>query len=134
MSQENVETVERALDLFASEGPRAGFDAGLLAEDAEWRPVIELTGNQTFVGADGFETFLSEWTQEFDDWGLETLALIDGGDVVVAYQRQRAHGKRSGTFVEQNFAAVFRLSGGIITQLETYLSKEEALQAAGLSE
>ena len=133
MSQENVEIVRRALEVFQRENTAGSF-AGLLAEDFELQPAFEVAGGDSFIGGDGFTRFMSQWTESFDDWAFETLELFDAGDNVVARIRQRARGKASGTPVDLVFGMVFRLRAHLIARMELYITEAEAFKAAGLAE
>jgi len=133
VSRENVAIVRRAIDAFASAGTSAPIQ-GLVAEDVEWRPAFEVAGGTTYVGREGSERFMKEWTEDFDDWTLETEDLLDAGEAVVARLRQTARGKGSGASVELRFGAVFRLRDARIARIELYMTVAEALEAVGLRE
>ena len=132
MSQEDVEIVRRAVEVFARDGTRGSFQ-GLVAEDVELHPAFEVTGGTSFVGGEGFARFMRHWTEDFDDWKLEVDELRDAGEAaVVARMRQSARGRVSGTPVELRYAMVFRLRGRQIVGMEVYMTDAEALKAVGL--
>ena len=134
MSQENVEIVRRAVEVFARYGTGGSFE-GLIAEDVELRPAFEVTGGANFVGGQGFARFMRLWTEDFDDWKLEVDELRDAGEAaVVARMRQSARGKVSGTPVELRYGMVFRLQDRQIVGMEVYMTDAEALKAVGLDE
>ena len=131
MSRENVEVVRRAIAAFASEGTSAPLE-GLVAEDVELRPAFEVVGGTVYVGREGTERFMREWTEAFDDWTFEAEELFEAGDAVAARMRQSARGKGSGAPVGLEFGAVFRLRDGLIVRIELYMTSADALEAAGL--
>jgi ketosteroid isomerase-like protein len=84
-------------------------------------------------GLDETERALESWRRTFDEWRVEMDETIDGGDQVVLIQRQFGTGKESGVPVEFPSAGVYTLRGGKIVRVEYFLTREEALEAAGLS-
>jgi ketosteroid isomerase-like protein len=71
------------------------------------------------------------------DWNVhndirEIAELGDDGVFLVVDVRGRGRG--SGVDVEGTFAWLYRLREGNITRMDGYLSREEALEAAGLRE
>jgi ketosteroid isomerase-like protein len=57
-----------------------------------------------------------------------------GDDGVLAVFVLRGRGRASGVDVEMTNAYLYRLREGKITRMDGYLSREEALEAAGLAE
>jgi ketosteroid isomerase-like protein len=68
------------------------------------------------------------------DWQIEASELIDAGDQVVAVIRQRGRGAASGADVELEAAQLITVREGKAARIVTYLTRAEALEAAGLSE
>jgi ketosteroid isomerase-like protein len=146
MSQENVEIVRRALEI-SREGIRRrdfgaafdqGVDEGLIAPDLEWgggrRAAVGVAGLGDVVGREGIVGFMDRWTEDFDDFAVETEEVIDAGnDQVVAITRQHGTGKGSGAPVEMHPGMLFTLQGGRIVRLTIYIESAKALKAAGLS-
>jgi ketosteroid isomerase-like protein len=132
MSQENVEVVRRTLEVFGREGSAGSF-AGLLTDDLKVQPAFEVTGGESFVGADGFMLFMGQ-CEAFDAWAFEVVEILDADDKVVARLRQTARGKASGTPVELPFGVVFRFRNRLIARMDFYLTESEALEAVGLKE
>ena len=133
MSEQNLEVVRRTLETFMREGTSASYE-GLVADDVDLRPAFEVTGGTSFAGPEGVVSFMRQWTEAFDDWALEVDELLDAGEAVVARLRQSARGRESGAPVENLFGIVFRLQGGQIVRIKSYLTIAEALEAAGLRE
>ena len=59
---------------------------------------------------------------------------IDAGDQVVAVIHEREVGRASGARVEASHLAVWTLADGKVVRLQTFLDRQEALEAVGLSE
>ena len=142
MSDENVEIVRRLFHLYLEALDRGDLDIWFnsddLAEDFEW--VMPREGGlglpPSYRGREGFREFMKAWTEEqFQDWSIELERLIDaGGDRVVAFFHQRATGRESGVPVELRMATLYELEDGRIVRMRHFLEREEALEAAGLSE
>jgi ketosteroid isomerase-like protein len=147
MSQENVEVVRRTLEI-SLEGIRrrdfgAAFDQGvaegLFAPNLEWkggwRAGVGVAGLGDVVGREGIVGFMGRWTEDFDDFAVETEEVIDAGnDQVVAVTRQVGTGKGSGAPVEMHPGMVFTLEDRRIVRVTIYIEPAKALKAAGLAE
>jgi ketosteroid isomerase-like protein len=130
MSQENVEIVQRFADHWNETGEP------LWAEiDPEVVFVIDprsfVAG--TYRGHDGIRTLVGLTAEVFDEFRYELDELIDADDAVLALGRIRARGLQSGAVGTQPWALVFRFSNGRIVRYRSYLRREEALAAVGLS-
>jgi ketosteroid isomerase-like protein len=139
MSQENVEIVRHIDDAF-QEGLKhgdftAGFATGLVSEASEWVAPAEYVEKRSYPGREGFVEFMQTWTEAFDQLSLQRQELIDGGnDRVFGYFTQSAIGKGSGVPIELEFFLVYELEAGLLVRTRSYLSRDEALDAAGLRE
>jgi len=65
-------------------------------------------------------------------WAIERI--LEAGDVLVTFHRGTAVGRQSGVEVVRELTTLFRVRGGKIASERIFLDREEALQAAGLSE
>ena len=134
MSQENVEVVRRMVEVQFGSGD--AFDLGLVADDFEW--VLTGTpfeGRSVWRGREEWVEFVRLWTQGFDDFSFQVVRSIDAGDDrVVVLLHQSATGKESGVPVEWDNGIVCELRDGRVVRSTNYLSHDEALEAAGLSE
>jgi ketosteroid isomerase-like protein len=132
MSQENVEIVRRGVDAFNRRDIAAiveDFD-----EDAEWVEDQRYPGAETFRGPFGVERSVRKW---WDAWGEITMTLdetIDLGDRVVLGGRVQARGHDSDVTVEAPFGGVYEFRAGKVIRVQILGSRDEALEAAGLSE
>ena len=111
MSQENVEVVRVAYEAFAR--ARLGRFMEHYADDVEYR---------VLAGAsDGF------WQQ--------LVELIDaGGDTVFTAERFGGRARLSGVEADSPNWTVFTIRDGKIASGHEYATREQALEAAGLSE
>jgi ketosteroid isomerase-like protein len=147
MSEENLEVVRQAVDLFRkldlkSEGAPIGEDdvtAAIeifhpdLELDATRAPMPDLRGR--FRGVTEVMTFWSEWLEAWDSVDFEDELTDAGEHVVAAITPMAMRGKGSGVAVEfPRHWHVLTLRQGRVIRDAIFFDKAEALEAAGLSE
>jgi ketosteroid isomerase-like protein len=138
MSQENVELVRRAYEVFNQGGPEAVISAGIWSPDIvfDFSP-SDIPGLGVYRGYDEVRAFFEEdWfeTFPFEEWEVELDELFDHGDQVVAVSRQRGLGASSGVAAELEQGIIFTLRNGEVVRAEVYGDPKKALEAAGISE
>ena len=131
MSQENVELVRAGYQAFN----RRDFDAALaLGHDSiTWKPLFAVE-TDTLRGK---EEIRAAWERQIEalDTRIDILELKPLGESrVLAVARWSGRGSGSGAPVDETAAQVFTVEGGRIRRVETYASRDAALEAAGLSE
>ena len=67
---------------------------------------------------------------EFDDYVIEPVEMVDGGDWVVVTAHQSGVGKASGVRVEGEVFHLWRVRDGKAVGLHAFSTREEALAAA----
>jgi ketosteroid isomerase-like protein len=129
VSQENVDVVRAAYDALSSRGLEAFSEHW--ATDIEWQ-----TMRDRWLGRKAGRAYLQDLFDLFDDFTTELLELIDAGEErVVVYVRYAGRSKRGGVPVPpEYFAIVIQVRDGEIAQAAEYATRQEALDAAGLSE
>jgi ketosteroid isomerase-like protein len=132
MSQENVETLRRAMPDSAPANPEALFS--ILDENVEWDYVGAFPEIQTAHGPAEVREFLRGWSAAFDDFGFQAEEMVDAGDAVVVHVRQWGRGKDTGAEVENHAWQSFTFRDGKVVHCRGYETKGEALEAAELSE
>ena len=142
MSKENVEIVRRWISTWAGremvamaaepEAIAAMFD--LVHPEFEGRWASELPDVETYKGIEGAQRMAAEWLEPWQEYRQELLDLIDAGDAVIASYACRGRGKESGTEVEMEVTHIYTVRDGKVATLREYMSKTDALEAAGLSE
>ena len=60
--------------------------------------------------------------------------LFDAGDRVVVFFHEVAKGRESGAVVETDTGVIFTVKDGSVVRVDPYMDRDEALEAAGLSE
>jgi ketosteroid isomerase-like protein len=134
MSEENVEAVEAT---FAALN-RNGVDGLLshLTEDVDWRAMEGAPDDHGPIhGKEAMRAYVQDWFDMFDDVRWEPVELIDaGGDQVVALVRLTGRAKLSGAETDMTYAVVHTIRDGKAAVGREYATREQALEAAGLSE
>jgi uncharacterized protein len=125
----NLDVARRAWDAFA-----AG-DMEEVLRFADDDVVIymppDLPNAGTFHGHDGYQTWIGNWLDAWDDFSVDVIELTPIGERhVVTSARQRAVGKGSGVPVEMDVAYMFDIRDGRIVGLHLYMTPEEATKVA----
>jgi uncharacterized protein len=133
MSQENVEVVRQYFPAYE----RGGLDA--FAEfwhpDINWRAAEGALDDVGLMeGPDALRHYYEQWEDTFETIRTEVEELVDAGDEVVAVVRGIGRMKESEAEVNIRYAIVFSIRDGKIAAGREYLTREEALEAAGLTE
>ena len=88
----------------------------------------------SYVGHDGIRAFFVDIAEHFETLDYSLPDVRDLGDRVLALGTARGIGKGSGIELETPLSIVARFRKGRITQYKDFGHREEALEAAGLSE
>ena len=132
MSQENIETVRRALDAFN----RTDYQAALSVfdPDVEWHPYLGALESSLYRGP---AALLRMWTDLNDSLGsslrLEVKELVAEGDHVISVVEAHGVGTASGAEVHQSWAQLISFRDGLIFRVKPFPDKAAALEAAELS-
>jgi len=136
MSQENVELIERAIQVF-NENPASDQALSLLDAEVAWEE-----NNPFYPGLDsvyrGHEGYL-RWLQQavvepFQEFEILIDRLEDLGDQVLASIRLRATGRGSGVKVEMEIFQLVTVRDGRLIRRRIFHARDEAVQAAALRE
>jgi ketosteroid isomerase-like protein len=133
MSKENVKTVGDVAEAFN----RGDLDtwAGYWAEDIDYRAIEGAPDDPGPIhGKDALRAYVQDWLDMFDDFKSEPVELIDASeDNVIAVIRISGRAKLSGVETDLTYAALYTLRDGKVARGREYWTREEALEAAGLS-
>jgi ketosteroid isomerase-like protein len=130
MSEENVDILRRAIDAFN----RREMWLDYLDPDVEWIEDPRYPGAQTYRGRDGVQRSIEKW---WDAWAVLTLHvedMLEAGDRIVYWGTTEARGHDSDLALSGPFGAFWEFSDGLVVRVQTLASREEALEAAGLTE
>ena len=155
MSQENVETVRRMyedgeaayygrieeLHEAIESGDFAEFTASteeMIHPDFVLRPAEDSpfpeAGTGEWRGRGGFLRFVAGQAESFEAMSLEPEEFIDAGDSVVVPLQFGGQARYTGIEVKFAVVHVVMIRDGKLARLDIYMTRAEALEAAGLSE
>jgi ketosteroid isomerase-like protein len=130
MSEENVEALREAFERFG----RGDFSGNAeLPDEVEVVTGRDMPDAGTYRG-EAAQKWLEAWVDSFDSLTLELIETLDAGDKVIAEFVQRGTPRGGSTSVELRTWSVNTGRGGNFTRFELFTRRDEALQAAGLSE
>jgi ketosteroid isomerase-like protein len=133
MSQENVRLVRQMLDAFnRGDVPAviATFDENCELDEP---PEVPDRPGHGFHGHDGIREWMAN-LREVAGVQFEPVSFTTSGDVILSEWASRGLGQASGVPFEWTTFAVIHVRGGRIVRAQGFLSRDEALKAAGLSE
>ncbi len=128
MSEENVEIVRSWFERW-NRGERLIRD--------ELDPGVEIISRfraAPYRGVDEYRQWTAEIDEQFQEWRIEIVELLDAGDAVVALVRVHMKGHGSGIEFDQQSALVVEIRKGKLRRMRFFPQAHEALKAAGLSE
>jgi ketosteroid isomerase-like protein len=133
MSEENVELVRLGWDAFGR------GDVESMQRTCQPDVVIvqprELPDSKSYEGLAGVAESIEDWPRQWEDFLLEVVEVIDASDTqLVSVTRQRGRGRESRIEMDFEIAFLHTIRDGKLSRLEMFLSREEALEAVGLTE
>jgi ketosteroid isomerase-like protein len=89
---------------------------------------------RTYQGHDGIRRWFAERVEGFEYLSMDLTEFRDLGDRVVGFGHVHARGRESGLELDSATGWVFDLRAGKMVKAQGFLSREAALEAAGLDE
>jgi ketosteroid isomerase-like protein len=133
MSQRHVEIAQRAFEALNRDGVTGLLP--FLDDDVEWISIPGfLPDAQDYRGHEGVVRWFERIEESFEDPGWEAEEVIDADDHVFVATRARGRGKSSGAPVEITVFHAVTVANGRVARLESYLQRDQALQAVGLED
>jgi ketosteroid isomerase-like protein len=133
MSRENLEIVRRIYERWA----RGDFRAGMELYDPHILLVLrpEFPEAGAYRGPDEIRGYMRDnFLADFESAEIEGEEFLEAGDTVVVRVDQRATGPQSRAPIAMRYYQVWTFRGGSVIRIESIREREEALEAAGLSE
>jgi ketosteroid isomerase-like protein len=138
MSSENVEIVRKAYEAWEPAWASGTADLGellALMDDAlVCRRHAPAPDPGIWHGLQGFLDMSAELADIFDEFRLRAEEFIDARDHVVVRIVMEGRGSGSGAPVAGTGWIVYGMRGGKIAAIDIYVTRDQALQAAGLSD
>lgn len=129
MSEENVAIVQRGWERLEATG-EPDWDA--TAEDVEIHD-HDIPDRSEYRGHAGLRQWFEDWGAAWAEWSFEPAEFIDAGDRVVVVGQMTATGRDSGLQVDRQDGIVYTMRQGKIVRVDYFNSRDQALEAAGLS-
>jgi ketosteroid isomerase-like protein len=132
MTQENVEIVKAAIEAYN----RQDFDAWMAHFDREivWWAIADEPEPGPFQGHEAVRKMTARWLDLLPDLRFEVKEYIDAGEYVIVPARICGHAAGSDADVAVDDVFVDRVLDGKIVEVREFRTREEALEAVGLSE
>jgi ketosteroid isomerase-like protein len=134
MSEENVKAVRDAAAAFN----RGDLDtwSEFWTDDIDYRAIEGAIDDRgPMHGKAAVRAYVQDWLDNFDNFRSEAVELLDAGeDTVIAVVRISGLAKLSGIETDLTYAALYTIRDGKIARGREYWTRDEALEAAGLSE
>ncbi|HEY6654015.1 MAG TPA: nuclear transport factor 2 family protein [Solirubrobacterales bacterium] len=133
MSEENVDLVRRVFDAF----DRGDQEEALSYADPEAElhsAVIGGAEGKVYRGHQDLRRWYAETFESFEELRFEWSEFRDLGNRVLAFGRIKLRGRESGVELDSATGWIATVRHGKMLKAEGFLSKAEALEAAGLRE
>ncbi len=141
MSQENVELVRRGYEKLQRYVNEHAVDFPGLGEfldpDIDWRGPRQFPDlAEPHYGHEGVRDYIAKIYEALDDYRMVPEEFIDAGDdQVLVFSREGGRGRGSGAEVySQPTAHLWTMRDGKAIRMQSYWEREDALEAAGLSD
>jgi ketosteroid isomerase-like protein len=133
MSLENVELVRKGYQALNDGGVEAILP--FIDPDFEMEVPPEVSPEPQIVrGHEGVRLWFESAYEALDEIRIEPEEFIDAGRRVIVPVRMIGTGRGSGIKAEQQVTQVWTLRNGRAVRMSSYVDKESALEAAGVSE
>ena len=133
MSEENVDRMRRAFEAWERDD-RPKAEALLresFAPDFEMHPLYL---DKVYRGVEGMWAMLADVRETWEDYRFELEEILDWDDHVLVMGRILGRGAASGVPINQPLAILFTFRDDKAVRGRSFTSKQDALEAAGLSE
>jgi ketosteroid isomerase-like protein len=117
---------------------RGELDLSLFHPELVYHPRADEPDPSPHVGRDAYERLIRGFVESFSEVRFDLLEVIEAGDYVITSTVLHAmpHGQEnaSGRGVSDTYVFVNKLRDGLVVEGWEYRTREEALEAVGLSE
>ena len=148
MSEENVRLIRRiyemlpAGDFAALVHDKKAMTEVMAALEQVVDPEVEVSLfgpsytqiRETRQGIDGWAALWRDWLRPYQRYRLEPEEMSDLGDRVLVLTRAIARVQSDSPEMENAGATIFGVRDGRVTTVDSFLDREDALEAAGLSQ
>ena len=133
MSQENVHIIRRANEAL-NRGDIVGMAEFFAPNVVYFEREAYLDTPPVVRGREACVEAMSHFIEAFSDFNAELEELMDAGDCVVTVTHWRGSGAGSGASVDLREVIAWRFQEGLAIEGRVFATKQDALEAVGLSE
>src|SRR2546421_1438769 len=130
MSQDDLDVIRRWIDAWNAGEP----DFSIYHPALVYHPRADEPDPSPHIGREAFERLALGFLEAFPTAKFDVEELIDAGDRVIASTVMRGRGSVSGADVTDVYVFVYKLRDGLIVEGWEYRTRQEALNAVGLTE
>jgi ketosteroid isomerase-like protein len=137
MSEENVEIARRSFEAFNRAFTEGADDLyALLDPEVEWIPATAILEGRSYHGHEGVRRWIEDMKRDWEDFEPRPEEFLDlGDDRVLALGSWHARGRGGDVPLDFPHAAwLAQYREGKLVRMQTFTERQEALEAAGLSE
>jgi ketosteroid isomerase-like protein len=135
MSRESVEIVRRVYDAAARRDAETVLGLYDPKIEWDWTRVSGLFGHGgLYRGREALQHWFREWSDGLDHIHYEAEEVVAVDDHVLSKANMRARGRASGIEVDSTLYAIWTIQKSKIVRVVWFLTREDALEAAGLTE
>jgi len=91
-------------------------------------------GHSLYRGHEGIRRWFRAWNEAWVESDLHLEELIEAGEDVVSVVSRRGRGRVSGVEVQSPGAVLWTIRNGKVARVVLFPTRDEALEAVGLSE
>ena len=125
MTGANVHAVKQSYEALNRGEISTALEA--LHPDAEWHESSALPDTGSFHGREAIETFLVDYLESWDEFRQDPDDFVTAGNKVAVLLHLTARGKASGATVDQRYAHVWTMRGGVGVRVDAYYDRDRAL-------
>jgi ketosteroid isomerase-like protein len=132
MSQENVEIARKMVDAYSKGDLEQTLDS--IAPESEFHPSgLFLDTGDVYRGREGWSEFWHRFRAAWESITISIERIEDLGEGVLVLGTFHGKGHGSGVEVTRQSAWLLTFRNGLVTQISSYASWADALEAVGLS-
>ena len=133
MSQENVKWVRGVAEVWTGRWTEAA-EALVRPRLAPGFEIHPLYLERTYKGVEGIRQLWADIDEIWQDYRLAFGEIVDLGEHVLALAHITARGSGSGVPIDEEIAVLWAFEGDKAVRMKSFMSKREAIEAAGLRE
>ena len=132
MSQKNVELIRRVYAAASGSDPDAAY--AFLHPEIEFHTYAESPAAGVYRGSDAVRKYNQDLFAQFESVRVEIEEVVDAGEQVVVVSMQHAVPKGGHQEINVRMTEVWTIRDDLLAVRHSYSTREDALEAAGLSE